>query len=362
MWMGTPPVLPSYVANTGEDLQDLLDRHSHELIGEHTINKFGHSKLPYLPKVLSIAKALPLQLHPDKDLASKVHQQKSDAFTDPNHKPEIAVALTEFEAFCSFKPLYRIAELMKLEPLYRFLPPTHNNTKFTDQALRDVVRAIVCSDDDTIKETYNFLIRISQDKYSTLDLCIPKLAPRLTKQYTESDSGILVALITMNYLVLQPGESIYIPADSIHAYLSGDIIESMARSNNVLNTGFCPRAERSNIDIFCDCLNFRPHSAEESMLKPKAYGKCGQGRTRVFAPPMSEFDMLETKLKAGETEVLKGVKGPSILLATRGSAKMKVKGKDYELKEGSVFFVAYDVEMAFEAGGDGLTTHIAVVD
>jgi mannose-6-phosphate isomerase len=41
----------------------------------------------------------------------------------------------------------------------------------------------------------------------------------------------------MNFLTLNPGEAIYIPADGIHAYLSGDIIECMARSNNVLNSG-----------------------------------------------------------------------------------------------------------------------------
>lgn len=62
--MGTYPDLPSLVLETGQDLQDVLDEHSGELIGEAVISKFGHTNLPYLPKVLSIDKALPLQLHP----------------------------------------------------------------------------------------------------------------------------------------------------------------------------------------------------------------------------------------------------------------------------------------------------------
>src|SRR5690242_15339134 len=62
--MGTYPTLPSHVLETDEDLQEVLDKHSQELIGENVIKKFGHTKLPYLPKVLSISKALPLQLHP----------------------------------------------------------------------------------------------------------------------------------------------------------------------------------------------------------------------------------------------------------------------------------------------------------
>ena len=103
--MGTYPVLPSYVLESGEDLQDLIDKHPKELIGEKVMNKFGHSKIPYLPKVLSIAKALPLQIHPNKDVAAQLHKEDPDNFTDPNHKPEIALALGKFEAFCGFKPV-----------------------------------------------------------------------------------------------------------------------------------------------------------------------------------------------------------------------------------------------------------------
>ncbi len=114
MWMGTYPTLPSYVKSTGEDLQDVLDRHSNELIGEKVINKFGHTKLPFLPKVLSIAKALPLQVHPNKEFSAKMHADHPNEFTDPNHKPEIALALSEFEAFCGFKPLDAIMELLQL--------------------------------------------------------------------------------------------------------------------------------------------------------------------------------------------------------------------------------------------------------
>lgn len=63
-WMGTYPELPSYVLATGEDLQHVLDKYPDELIGKSVAEKFNHTKLPFLPKVLSIAKALPLQLHP----------------------------------------------------------------------------------------------------------------------------------------------------------------------------------------------------------------------------------------------------------------------------------------------------------
>jgi len=69
-WMGTYPELPSYVLETGEDLQDVIDKHPDELLGKGIAEKFNHTKLPYLPKVLSIAKALPLQLHPVRYLST----------------------------------------------------------------------------------------------------------------------------------------------------------------------------------------------------------------------------------------------------------------------------------------------------
>lgn len=62
-WYGTYPDLPAYVLETGENLQDFINKNPDQLMGKTVVQKFGQD-LPYLPKVLSIAKALPLQLHP----------------------------------------------------------------------------------------------------------------------------------------------------------------------------------------------------------------------------------------------------------------------------------------------------------
>ncbi|KAK3109268.1 hypothetical protein LTR53_017658 [Teratosphaeriaceae sp. CCFEE 6253] len=361
MWMGTYPVLPSYLASTGEDLQNVLDTHAEALIGKPVLEKFGHSKLPFLPKVLSIAKALPLQLHPNKELAARLHEKNPDQFTDANHKPEIALALGEFEAFCGFKPLASIHALMQLEPLKRYLPQI-GKPEFDDQQLKGVVKKMLEADDASVKETYDALTLLPRDAFGSEEQHIQKLAPRLAEQYSAADPGLLVALITMNYMVLQRGESIYIPADGIHAYLSGDIIECMARSNNVLNTGFCPRSDRDNIDLFISCLTFTPHSAEEALLKPTAYERGREGKTERFSPPLSEFDMLQTTLKAGEKEMLGSVKGPGILLVTEGGAEMKANGKAMEVGEGQCFFVAQGTELEFEAGKAGALVHLAYVE
>lgn len=248
---------------------------------------------------------------------------------------------------------------MQLDALKRYLPKI-TKPQMDDQQLKAVVRNMLEADDETVKNTYTALTSLPGSDFDGDDY-IPTLAPRLAEQYSEADPGNLVALILMNYLVLQPGEGIYIPADGIHAYLKGDIIECMARSNNVLNTGFCPRAERDNVELFCSALTFTPHSPEECMLKQQDYSRSKNGKTVKYAPPLAEFDMLATTLKAGEKEELGKVNGPGILLATKGSAKIKANSTDVELKEGAVWFVAPETDLTFEAGSEGLQTHIAFV-
>ncbi|KZF19943.1 mannose-6-phosphate isomerase [Xylona heveae TC161] len=357
MWMGTYPVLPSYSLKTNEDLQDILDANQEQLIGGPVLKKFG-SKLPYLPKILSIDKALPLQIHPDKDLAQRLHEKNPDQFTDPNHKPEIAVALGKFEVFVGWKPLNVIQALFQLKPLQRFLPEKH--THFDNNSLKSIAKTILATSDETIAQTQNELLALPKASFGT-ESHIPELLPRLQQQYSKQDNGNIVALCLMNYLVLNAGDSIYVPADGIHAYLSGDIVECMARSNNVLNTGFCPRPDRDSVELFSAALTFGPHSADDSILPAKPSDKSINGKSSVYAPPMSEFNMLTTQLKEGEKEDLKPINGPGIMIVTSGSGTMSTNRKDHELKEGYVFFIGQGLELSFKSE-KGLATYMAYVE
>ena len=53
-------------------------------------------------QVLSVAKPLSIQAHPDKDLAEALHTLMPSVYKDDNHKPEMALAITPFEALCGF--------------------------------------------------------------------------------------------------------------------------------------------------------------------------------------------------------------------------------------------------------------------
>ena len=133
----------------------------------------------------------------------------------------------------------------------------------------------------------------------------------------------------------------------------------MARSDNVLNTGFCPRADRDSIETFTEALTFSPASADEALLSPRPSPKGKNGHTQVLAPPMSEFNMLVTNLGAGKKEVVAPLGGPGVMLVTGGKGKMTAEGQERDVKEGWVFFVGVGTELEFVGDDGGLEFHLA---
>lgn len=300
------------------------------------------------PQILSIAKALPLQLHPNKDLATKLHQKDPDQFSDPNHKPEIAVALSKFEVFAGFKPLDQIQPIFTLPALSPYLPSSPVE-RWTNETLREVTRNLLSADDAAVRTVESELQATPRADLEKVGAgYIADLLPRLQGQYGPGDAGSTVALACMNFMVLEPLDAIYIPADGIHAYLSGNIVECMARSNNVLNVGFCPRADRNSVDLFTDTLTFKAHSREDVLLPATTSERSTTGKTQVYKPPMSEFDMLMAGLRAGEKDEIKKGDGPGVLIVTQGTGKMSADGKGFELKEGFIYYVAPGVELKWE--------------
>ncbi|KAI5916975.1 RmlC-like cupin domain-containing protein [Camillea tinctor] len=356
LWFGDYNDFPGRKLDTGELLSDVIARNKEQLLGRKVVERFD-AQLPYLPKILSIAKALPLQLHPNKELASKLHAKDPESFTDPNHKPEIAVALSKFEIFAGFKPLHEVAPVFDLQPLRQFNPQKSDN--WTNATLKDVTRSLLKADLETVKNVQMALSKIPKVEYGEAAYILD-LLPRLQDQYGPEDAGSLVALLCMNYLAFNAGDAVFIPADGIHAYLSGDIVECMARSNNVLNVGFCPPADRNNADIFADTLTFAAHSKADVTLTSQKCTKSKNGNTVVYRPPMSEFDMLKVDLGAGEKEEITESEGPGVLIVTSGSGVMQADGSEFQLERGYIYFVGPEIPVKWESRA-GLQIHMAVI-
>ena len=225
-------------------------------------------------------------------------------------------------------------------------------TKWTNETLRNVCRALFLAPEDTVKQVQDDLAKISKEQLGD-QAYILDLLPRLQEQYSKADNGSLVALICMNFLTLQAGDAVYVPADGIHAYLSGDIFECMARSDNMLNVGFCPRADRDSVDTFTGALTFKSVSENAMLLPSKPADQLSRdGKTVIYAPALSEFNLLVTRLGKGEKEGVKAVNGPSIMIVLQGIGTMKAKGQSTELKEGFIFFIGQGVDVEFESRED----------
>ncbi|XWS36926.1 hypothetical protein CRYUN_Cryun20dG0127200 [Craigia yunnanensis] len=67
-------------------------------------------------QVLSAAKALSIQAHPDKALAKELHKLQPNLYKDGNHKPEMALAITEFRALCGFITLEELKGVLEGVP------------------------------------------------------------------------------------------------------------------------------------------------------------------------------------------------------------------------------------------------------
>ncbi|KAL5546523.1 hypothetical protein UlMin_006210 [Ulmus minor] len=112
-WMGTHDSRPLFLIPSGEEVNGYfsVDSDSESLkswilknpnvLGEKVVHRWG-GDFPFLFKVLSVAKALSIQAHPDKELAKALHKLQPNLYKDGNHKPEMALTIIEFEALCGF--------------------------------------------------------------------------------------------------------------------------------------------------------------------------------------------------------------------------------------------------------------------
>lgn len=93
-----------------------------------------------------------------------------------------------------------------------------------------------------------------------------ELVLRLEKQYP-ADVGVL-AIFFLNFVKLDRGEAMYLDANEPHAYISGEIVECMAASDNVVRAGFTPKYR--DTQTLCSMLTYKQvsHDLEISLYRP----------------------------------------------------------------------------------------------
>lgn len=205
--------------------------------------------LSFLFKVLSVNKTLSIQAHPDKTLAEVLHKKQPDIYKDANHKPEMAIALTTFEALYGFLPPKNLVESLESIPCFKLIIPKEHIDTFKreieeDEPLRNSLKTILedifkFDTPEKLPEAIKLLLKDIENIPTEDRTHHQKLALRLYRDHG-NDIGIFVSFM-MNYIQLEQGQSLKIAENELHAYISGDCIECMATSDNVLRCGLTPK-------------------------------------------------------------------------------------------------------------------------
>ncbi|KAI8943153.1 Mannose-6-phosphate isomerase [Plenodomus lindquistii] len=391
LWMGTHPSLPSKDLETKRTLLDLVQENQALLSTE--IAERYENRLPFLFKVLSINKALSIQAHPNKKLAEQLHAKDPKNYPDDNHKPEMTIAVTPFDGLCGFRPLAEITHFLQTVPSFRKLVGEEEAKNFENtvkgketsdkeedlqankKALQSAFTKVMNTSKEDLASASEELIKAAESEGSSFageggpsndGKELADLVVRLNSQFP-GDIGLFVQFF-LNYVKLEIGEAMFLKADDIHAYLSGDIIECMASSDNVVRAGFTPKFK--DVDTLTDMLTYSYAPISEQKMDPKDYphvrlnapAYSSNSGAQLYNPPIPEFAVVRTALNRTDAKAtFDPIDGPSIILCTKGKGTISVGPKEEKIEEGYVFFVGATAEVVIKSevdaeDGEGLVT------
>ena len=403
LWMGTHPSNPSKVVGTGQTLLELVEG-NRDLLAPPVQAKYG-SKLPFLFKVLSINKALSIQAHPNKKLAEQLHARDPKNYPDDNHKPEMTIAISDFEGLCGFRPLGEIAHFLSSVPALRELVGEDEAESFIkiakpveDQegddssepttekkrALQSAFAALMKSSQEDVAKAAKRLVADAEGRSAefadggagpTSGARLSELVIDLNQQYPD-DIGLFV-LFFLNFVELSAGQAMFLQADDIHAYIKGDIIECMAASDNVIRAGFTPKFK--DVQTLVDTLTYNYAPIDQQKMEPtytpyvsvNLTAHTSGSHASLFDPPIDEFSVIWTVLHGNASRAtFDPIGGPSIVICTGGKGKITVGDDDMgykseEIEEGYVYFVGANAGLILESEGntgDKFTTFKAFCD
>lgn len=337
LWMGAHPKSSSKVQDadgTIRVLRDIIDADKTTLLGEGVAQRFG--ELPFLFKVLCADQPLSIQVHPNKQASEIGFARENSAgipldasnrnYKDPNHKPELVFALTPFLAMNAFREFSEIVALLQ--------PVAGAHTA--------IAHFLQEPDGERLSQLFASLLNMQGDEKNRA-LAILKAALnsqqgepwqtiRAIAEFYPDDSGLFSPLL-LNVVKLNPGEAMFLFAETPHAYLRGVALEVMANSDNVLRAGLTPKY----IDIpeLVANVKFIAKPADELLTQPHKHGS-----ELNFPIPVDDFAFSLYDLSVQETVIAE--RSAAILFCVEGEAVLHQGDQRLVLKPGESAFVSYD--------------------
>jgi mannose-6-phosphate isomerase len=264
-----------------------------------------------------------------------LHWKDPKNYPDANHKPEIAIALTELAMLNGFKPLPELLSTFEQIPELAACMPTEllsalRTARTADQqqlALRELYRALLLSELPSRKAAMQRLRQRLPEGVAGLRWELP-LLQQMFENYGEGDVGVPTALL-MNWLKIPAGAAVFIGPNQLHAYLQGDILECMANSDNVVRAGLTPKfQDTQELLAMAAVVPGLPSSIQPTVIAESTICK-------RYPCPAEEFCVQQILGDAGQSEKFSR-DSVSLLLCTSGRIEVSTKGGQHTLTEGQL--------------------------
>ncbi len=333
LWMGAHPKSSSTLVIEGEQrsLREVIAADKVGLLGAEVAARFG--ELPFLFKVLCAAQPLSIQVHPDKKSAEAGFARENAAgiplsapernYKDANHKPELVYALTPFQALNGFRERREIVSLLQL--VAGAHPAIAHFLQQPDEAGLAALFATLLSLEGEEKTRAMAVLHAARAQYSGE----PWQTIQRIARFWPDDSGLFSPLL-LNVVELQPGEAMFLFAETPHAYLHGVALEVMANSDNVLRAGLTPK----HIDVaeLMANMKFTSRSADSLLTAAQQHGD-----TLCFPVPVDDFAFSIHLLRAAPAPLSQ--RSAAILFCIEGQALLTSGTQRLTLKAGESCFV-----------------------
>jgi mannose-6-phosphate isomerase len=327
-----------------EPLDALIGKEPERMLGIEVLERFG-PKLPFLLKVLAVERPLSIQAHPTKAQAEAGYDAENAAgvpleapdrsYPDRCHKPELVVALSNFEALVGFGDPADVAPVLR---------------QLGVPDLDDAAAVLSGRGRDGLAEVVRWTLRLEPYRSARMvarvaAACIERASAepfatvaRIADLYP-GDRGIVLALL-LRPVHLSPGQAIFVPAGMPHTYLHGVAVEAQASSDNTLRAGLTPK----HVDVaeVLQVLIYEPAPDLGITPIPTSMGE------EYAVTGVAEFRLFRLGLMPKPSALPGG--SPRIVLITEGPARLTVDGGSTLLPKGASAFVPAESERVALSG------------
>lgn len=345
-WFGAHEAGGSLCAD-GATLDARIRSNPAEELGHQILAQNG-PRLPFLVKLIAAERPLSLQAHPSKQEAARGFAEEEALrisrtaphrnYRDTNHKPEMVIALSEFDALVGFRDPEGTVDFLDalaaplMSPYRSLLSSRPNN-----HGIYEVYDSLTSRPSNDLQEIIAQVASRARSYIDTLGMKAhwaveAATAHDLALRYP-TDPGVLAALL-LNRVSLERGQAIFLGAGQLHAYLRGTAVEVMANSDNVLRGGLT--AKHVDARELKRILSYSPsrHPAESADAVTNGIITEKHYRSRV-----QDFSLSCLEMPGGLSGYKYSPKGPEILLSAAGSIEIRASGAPSTIGPGEAMWI-----------------------